>query len=84
MMSIVDSLVKREKTFRKAVGIVDSKKITITLNWEYRNPGWWVNAIADDNEDSSYHGITWFGKFFANRYFNYLMKTYDLKEENRT
>lgn len=80
-MSIVDGITKNDKVYRRAKGMVNNRKVVVELSWKYEPPGWWVDATSNTKYNPSYHGFTRIAKFFANRYFNYLVKTHNLIEE---
>lgn len=78
-MSIIDAVTKKDKILRKATGKVNNKKVTIEVMWKYGPVGWYVTAESKSHYEPHYFET----KFFANRYFNYLVKTYNLKEEQQ-
>ena len=78
MVDVIEELVIGEKTVRKAVGTVNNKKIMLELEYDARYPSkWWV--IASENP-ANLRLDTFMTRFFANRYFNKLVKKYGLVE----
>ncbi len=72
-MTMAEALGKYPKTIRKAFGIVEGQNVVVELNDHQTD--YFIEIEA--NSDGLYYFRT---KFFANRFFDKLIKKYNLKE----
>jgi len=73
----MDQALKNRDTLRKANGVVDGQKVSVAFDLDYgRSPPYWIRIEA-----KAYSPKCFFTKFFANKYFNNLLKEYNLIEK---